>query len=570
MLAWLLRTLRSMNVFRSFLSLTVGASIVIGSAFAAAPPLNLTIGSTTVYALPGDRHVPWEVGVPGGIPGYAVGVNVKNAPFNAVGDGLADDTAAFRAAIAACAVGNAVYVPAGTYKLTGPLQITKGIVLRGAGSGSSVLLTSASSGVGAIFIYGSSSSTVSACVSGYTKGATSLALASASGFHVGDYARIQQSNDSAVVEGSVPSWSSIYQGQMFRVTSISGNTIGINRPLYYTYNPALNIQVKKINCVVNAGVEDLLISMSGTCDSIVYVCEAAGCWVQNVESTNCNQHHVCLDQTFECEVRTCYFHNATTFVSGGYGMSLCNLATDNLVEDNIMYYLRHGVVLQDGASGNAVAYNYTAQTFGTDPAGNPSDNYLMPSILCHGGHPIMNLVEGNIASELMCDNYWGSSRDNTFLRNWSQRYSLGLGLVVQYGLWPVRVDAQNYYESFVGNILGMPGQTYNYVHSSTNLLGRDNSRLTNPMQDDLCYPVVDSQAQATLIYHGNYDFALGATFWDPTDPSRTIPSSFYLSGKPSWFGSLSWPPFGPDVNTSSSIVNSPAIPAQARFLGISY
>ena len=58
----------------------------------------------------------------------------------------------------------------------------------------------------------------------------------------------------------------------------------------------------------------------------------------------------------------------------------------------------------------------------------------MASIECHGGHPIMNLIEGNVVSELMCDDYWGGSRDNTFLRNWSQRDSLGQDTIIQYRL----------------------------------------------------------------------------------------------------------------------------------------
>jgi hypothetical protein len=41
--------------------------------------------------------------------------NVKNAPYNAVGNGIADDTLAIRAAITAAAAGGIVYLPTGTY-----------------------------------------------------------------------------------------------------------------------------------------------------------------------------------------------------------------------------------------------------------------------------------------------------------------------------------------------------------------------------------------------------------------------------------------------------------------------
>lgn len=60
--------------------------------------------------------------------------------FGAVGDGLADATAAFEAAIESIAAG-AVLVPPGRYRLTRPVTIRRsGVVLRGAGTKMSVIL----------------------------------------------------------------------------------------------------------------------------------------------------------------------------------------------------------------------------------------------------------------------------------------------------------------------------------------------------------------------------------------------------------------------------------------------
>jgi len=70
-------------------------------------------------------------------------VSVKD--FGAVGDGVADDTAAIQAAIDAvgAAGGGSVYVPVGTYKLTDTLTVTNDYVaLVGDGSSASVLLGS--------------------------------------------------------------------------------------------------------------------------------------------------------------------------------------------------------------------------------------------------------------------------------------------------------------------------------------------------------------------------------------------------------------------------------------------
>ena len=63
-------------------------------------------------------------------------VNVKNAPYNAVGDGLADDTAAFAAALAA---NDRIYIPEGTYLLSSILINRIGVSIVGAGQAHTIL-----------------------------------------------------------------------------------------------------------------------------------------------------------------------------------------------------------------------------------------------------------------------------------------------------------------------------------------------------------------------------------------------------------------------------------------------
>jgi len=49
-------------------------------------------------------------------------LNIKAAPYNAVGNGIADDTAAFQATLTASANGNTIYIPNGTYRITNTLS----------------------------------------------------------------------------------------------------------------------------------------------------------------------------------------------------------------------------------------------------------------------------------------------------------------------------------------------------------------------------------------------------------------------------------------------------------------
>ncbi|SMO48992.1 glycosyl hydrolase family 28-related protein [Solitalea koreensis] len=65
-----------------------------------------------------------------GIPNFPTGVNVCD--FGAVGDGVSDNTNAFRKAIASCGRNKAVFIPAGVYLLKDTIQFSKSnICLRG-------------------------------------------------------------------------------------------------------------------------------------------------------------------------------------------------------------------------------------------------------------------------------------------------------------------------------------------------------------------------------------------------------------------------------------------------------
>ncbi len=71
-------------------------------------------------------------------------VNVKNAPFNAVGDGVASDSAAIQAAIDSLPDGGTVYLPRGTYLVTAQIVVNTKVKLLGEGIASE-------NGTGALF-----------------------------------------------------------------------------------------------------------------------------------------------------------------------------------------------------------------------------------------------------------------------------------------------------------------------------------------------------------------------------------------------------------------------------------
>ena len=500
---------------------------------------------------PDPRMIAWAPGIPGGIPAYPTAINVRNAPYGAKGDGISDDTGAIQRAIQACPARSAVYLPAGTYRLTSRISIDlKSIVLRGDGPDKTFLKSEVDAG-DLISITGGAGPVGSTAISsGYSKGSTSLTVGSASGLKTGDYILVSQTNDPSVCEDMRP-YQTRAVAQTVRITAVSGNRLTVNRPLYYTYGASFSPLAEKYLLIENAGVEDLHIErMISGGGANIFLGYAANCWIKNVESRNAGNSHVTVRQGYANVVRSSYFHHGHAYAGGaGYGVFLLGRCTDNLIEDNILYHLRHGVTLEWGGCGNVIAYNYATRFFDENY---PDTPWLMQSIHTHGGHPYMNLIEGNICPNIVFDNALGSSRHNTAFRNHAERYGEG----VQANLNAVEVQRNNLYENIIGNVLCRPGDTGAYEVGSSApgvyKLGCNQSDCGSP----------DPRAKETLLRHGNFDYVTGTTVWDPGIESRALPNSRYLTSKPSFFGALPWPMIGPDLDPMVG-----DLPAKMRFEG---
>src|SRR5207244_2254522 len=88
--------------------------------------------------IPAERLTAWNPGIPGGVPSRStVCATIDAATY---GNGAKDATAGIQAALDACPEGQVVVLSAGSFAISGRLQITKGIVLRGQGPSQTKIL----------------------------------------------------------------------------------------------------------------------------------------------------------------------------------------------------------------------------------------------------------------------------------------------------------------------------------------------------------------------------------------------------------------------------------------------
>jgi hypothetical protein len=504
--------------------------------------------------IPSDRRIDWsQAGIPGGIPiRTTVCANVKDAPYNAVGDGVTNDTAAIAAAIAACPVGQVVYIPAGKYKAA--ITVNKGIVVRGDGAKKTTIN-------GAVYLQkGFAINGKTAITSGWERGSDTMDLADASYIKVGDHLLIEAGDNPGIVnrqgyEGTpaVPT-----RGQIVEVIAMSGKKVTFKPPLYWELSAVNYAPTAKIltrvgagyeNYLQRAGVESLTLVHNpafGFFNNALTLQNCAYCWVKNVEIDQSARAAIQLTSVYRSEISHNYLHHTTmTGSGGGYGIVVESKSTDNLFTDNALDY-HSGSILIDDSIGNVVSYNYIGNTkFRTV-------NWLQATIGSHSAHPMMNLFEGNVGSVFRSDFIHGSASHFTIFRN---RFTGWESDAVNQNNSAITIHSWNRYFNVVGNVLGTAGKSTNYSLVSANFntwniywLGYAGALS------------VDDVTTSSLLRHGNYDFVTNSTIWDPAIADHTLPTSLYLSAEPSWFGSTPWPPIGPDVAGLSN-----KIPAQICF-----
>jgi hypothetical protein len=543
--------------------------------------------------IPEDRLADWRpgitVGVPGGIPtDRKTLIDVTKPPFNADNTGAADAQPAIVQAIAKAAPNEVVYLPAGTYRLNAGLWVgaKSKITIRGDGPDKTIVRGTISVGTGGGDWWYPDRLKVD-LAAGAQKGATVLTVADPKALDalpnggVGMLCHLSLKNDPKLPV-IVPAPFEYLRNQ---VTRIVGRTeaggVKISPALQFDLPLALAPRMRPTaRSVEGVGIEDLAVDGSTVnLQTGITLSTAWACWIKNVSVTNITNYHVSVSDALQCEVRHSTIMRRKGSGSNGAGI-LVGTTSSTLFEDNILAEQFPHVEV-NASTANVFAYNLCY------------DSTIQGVVGCsinsnHGAHSNLNLYEGNVSPKFQADGYHGSSSHDTVFRNWlhgssektsqfwicvslnrfTRAYSI-VGNVLGSKGHPWVYDNQDKgfgYDQHLIYALGMPNMGNGGFSGTAQLSkGRPWADLTRIQAGEKPpgpggFQELDLDVRATTLIKGNYNYKHNAVPENESLGGAGLPKSLYLTQKPAWFGTLAWPPFGPDTAFENN-----KIPAQVRF-----
>lgn len=384
--------------------------------------------------------------------------------------------------------------------------------------------------------------------------------------------------------------------QVLRVASITGLMVTFETPFHITFpcsSPFFaQLVIQPSTPVTGVGVEDLYLWGGGQGQGNLnfYLCN--GCWAKNVESHYANGPSLAFYWCYRSEIRDSYVHESANPNPGGGGYNLAiNGSSDCLIENNISWMGNKVIVMRSSGGGNVVAYNYMDDAFGEGypsiaEAGLNSSHYTTP----HN-----EIFEGNYCFKGSSEHFWGSSANTTWLRNHLSSTRGAIPPLNTYiysgnstpytdttGRAAVTLQAYNHNYNFVGNVLGYQGiallnPTWAPPFSSaeTGFTYENNDGTVDETHVAVMWSIGATQQTSgptwvtgeasTLLRQGNWDWATQTQRWHGIGGAvgsgsvQTIPNSYYLQGKPAFFGTNPWPWVDPATGTTHTL------PAMDRF-----
>ncbi len=594
------------HVTSELVTMCKSLATLVPSVFGAALPLIAAAGvdPTGGGIIPSARVTTWQPGLTynGGIP-HRTTIYETLRPRGA---GL-DDTAQIQAALDRCPANQVVFLTAGTFNVSGNgLHFrTSNCTLRGSGSGAfadgvgGTRLVKADSAINASYavLYVNNGPGLRASVdlaSDAMQGTNFLTLVNNSGIRVGEIVLLDENTDSNPdvfwgpdhdpPGGGSRRWFARQDrslSQLMEVAAVSGNMVTFNTPFHTTFKTAYQAQLTRYTkpFLRGVGIEDLFVTggRGGDYHGNISLSHCAYCWIQNVNASHAVGTAIGFYSTFRSELRDSYIHESDDPNPGGAGYltGLNVAASENLFENNVMWYGNKVIVMRASGGGNVVAYNYMDDAFGSYYPQSPEAGL-------NAGHyttPHMELLEGNYSYNYKGDSFWGNSIDITVFRNWlsalraahppldAYTFSQSRNCILRYGDYhnrtAVDVQAYSYRTNFVGNVLGMSGQQLLGYNSNSCFDSFQHSFLAEHFEgvpagsEVVMWNVGSWQTNAgwswvpttieTQLRQGNWDWVSKRQSWDgvggtgSTGQPQPIPKSLYLANAPAFFGNNPWP-----------------------------
>ena len=566
--------------------------------------------------VPREGRTTWSPGVPNGIPARTtVCATLKASDF---GNGGQEASAAIQAAINACPLGQTVALSAGTFLMNRHVVVNKGITLRGAGPGQTMLVKTNGAHVNdyrpedaaPIIIVGPNrwpkvdSTTSVDLMADAVQGENFVMVPNAAGFAPGQFVLLDEDDYSAAAWTVLPNrlgvkmnsmiWASdriVFQrhnpaeatddpfpsslswfsragrplNEIKEIVAVSGNRITFSTPVHVTYTTSKMAQLTRYTGenahVRDAGIEDLTVSGGG--DGNIRFEAAAYSWLKNVENTQWLGEAIGVNNSFRVEIRDSFIHDGVWSYpgGGGYGLSLALGTSEVLIENNIVVRANKVMVVRSSGAGSVVGYNYMDDGF-------IENSQTWVEVGLNGSHMVGShhvLFEGNESFNYDSDNTHGNAIAMTVFRNHligrrrdftGMSNARGAGLML--GSW---------WHSFIGNVIGEQGRMAGWIFedpgdgslgTATSQWGGSSAIWRLGYDPSHWEQAVDPKVKSTVLRDGNFDYLTNQVRWDRAP--RALPASLYLRSKPAFFASSPWPWVDPTGETKLG-----ALPARQRF-----
>lgn len=382
---------------------------------------------THAQVIPAHRITDWDS--PGSEPAFQIEESVVLSDYGADPTGVMPSDMALLQAINALNGPGEVIIPHGTYLFEETIELPDSIVIRGAEDTlASIPLVKFKLSPGennhGISIRGSSINTNITIFYPLLQGDQLLYVDQPELFAAGEFIHLVPFDDSLLVNDP---WAYNSTGQIFQILEINGDSLILNKPLRRSYSlthppmiykliPRRQVHIKCIS------IERL--DQTTTQTSTIYFRYAADCSVNGIESHFSNYAHIDIVTSTRITVENSFFKDAHDYASGGkgYGVMLESTTGDCYIHQNNFAHLRHAMIMQSGANGNVLAYNYSTDPFWTGTA-LPSN--ASGDLVLHGNYVYMNLMEGNTVQNIVIDNSHDINGPyNTFFRNRAELYGI--------------------------------------------------------------------------------------------------------------------------------------------------